>query len=273
MILDIYQVDAFTDQAFHGNPAGVCITTHDLDADTMKNIASEMAVSETAFLNSETMNLRWFTPQVEVDICGHGTLSVAHILRERQQAATGDTLVFHTRSGDLSVTLDADRYQLNFPASTVDLSQPLDTELLTQLGLQAEQVVQSGRFDSKYFVEVKQESVVRELAPNFAQLRKTVGRGALVTARADQAPSVQGQIDIVSRYFAPWVGVDEDPVTGSAHCALATYWSERLGKTTLNAFQASERGGDLKLTLLENQRVQLIGQAVTMLSGQFHLPD
>lgn len=268
MIVDIYQVDAFTDRAFHGNPAGVCITTQDLDADTMKNIASEMAVSETAFLNIETMNLRWFTPQVEVDLCGHGTLSVAHVLRDRGDVQVGDELVFHTRSGELTVVLDGNDYHLNFPALDVDTQTPLETDVLMALGLQPNDVLQSGFFGEKYFVEVKEEACVRHLEPNFNQLLQYAGRGALVTARA-----TTGSFDIVSRYFAPWVGVNEDPVTGSAHCALATYWSEKLGKIALSAHQASERGGELQMTLLTNHRVQLTGQAVTMLRGQLLLPE
>lgn len=265
MALDIYQVDAFTHQAFRGNPAGVCIIREDLDEALMKNIAKEMAVSETAFLNLNTMNLRWFTPQVEVDLCGHGTLSVAHILRQRHVAQTGDELAFDTRSGILKVTLDEQQYHLDLPAAQIDTHQTVSDELIDHLGIYPEQVIQSGLFDGKYFIEVEDEETIRCLEPNFDALTQFPGRSALITARSESS------YDFISRYFAPWVGVNEDPVTGSAHCALATYWGERLGKTVMSAYQASQRGGEVTVTLLPEQRVLLTGQAVTILSGKLEL--
>lgn len=265
MELDIYQVDAFSTRPFSGNPAAVCITPHGLESDLMQQIADEMAVSETAFLDLATNNLRWFTPQAEVDLCGHGTLATAHILRQTGLLHTGDTITFQTLSGPLSATLDAESIRLDFPLLSLQRHSEVPAAFLDALGLERAQVRDYGLFGAKQLVVVEDAQTVRALRPDFQALCALPGRGVAVTAPGD-AP-----YDLLSRYFAPWVGVNEDPVTGSAHCALAAYWAERLGKRSLTAYQASRRGGVLMLDLTDDGRVLISGTAHTVLAGTLHL--
>lgn len=265
MELDIYQVDAFSTRPFSGNPAAVCITPHGLETGLMQQIADEMAVSETAFLNLADNNLRWFTPQAEVDLCGHGTLATAHILRQTGLLHAGETMTFQTLSGPLSATLGAESIQLDFPLLSPQLHGAVPPALLDALGLELAQVRDYGLFGAKQLVVVDDAQTVRALQPDFQALRAQPGRGVAVTAPGD------GEYDLLSRYFAPWVGVNEDPVTGSAHCALAAYWSARLGKRSLTAYQASRRGGVLTLNLTENGRVLISGTAHTVLAGTLRL--
>lgn len=258
MSLEIIQVDVFTNKPFGGNPAAVCVLPEPADAGWMQNVAMEMNLSETAFLYSQEdgYNLRWFTPAAEVDLCGHATLASAHTLWEQGYLGLDAEARFYTRSGLLTAQRRGDWIELNFPATPAPaITAP--PELLQALGLEQARYVGETRFD--YLVEVDSEAMVRSLAPNFALLKKISRRGVVVTSRAGSA-----EFDFVSRFFAPAVGIDEDPVTGSAHCCLGPYWQSRLGQATFVAYQASPRGGVVKVRVA-GERVYLSGQAVTVL--------
>ncbi len=258
----ITQVDAFTAEPFRGNPAAVCVLPAARDAGWMQLVAREMNLSETAFLVRRadgSYDLRWFTPAVEVDLCGHATLASAHALWESGRLRAEEQARFHTRSGLLTAARLADGWiEMDFPA-TVPAAGEVAAGLPAALGITPRRVLRS-RFD--YVVEVESETAVRSLTPDFGALRQLAVRGVIVTARAETAP-----YDIISRFFAPGAGIDEDPVTGSAHCALAPYWAELLGKQDLLAYQASARGGELRLRLA-GDRVKLAGQARTVLRGE-----
>ncbi|OOF27041.1 PhzF family phenazine biosynthesis protein [Salinivibrio sp. IB872] len=264
MIVDMYQVDAFSASLFQGNPAGVCISASMLDEAIMLAIAEEMAVSETAFLALDTMSLRWFTPTVEVALCGHGTLATAHVLAERGDVKMGDNVTFYTQSGPLEVTVKREGIAMAFPVPELAEVTPSPSRL-EALGLHSSGIRASYCFGEKELLVVDSEDDVKALSPDFAVLNTQPGRGVVVTAA-----SSDNTVDIVSRYFAPWVGVIEDPVTGSAHCALAAYWSQALSKKQLIGYQASARGGYIKMTLSEDH-VLLQGQAVTVFSGKLDL--
>jgi PhzF family phenazine biosynthesis protein len=260
--LDLYQVDAFTDRPFAGNPAAVCLLPEPRDARWMQAVAREMNLSETAFLDplegtDGGFNLRWFTPAIEVELCGHATLASAHVLWATGRLAAGETARFHTLSGLLTAERQGEWIELDFPARGVEEVAP-PTGLLAALGAEPRFVGKS-RYD--YFVEVPSEEEVRALAPDFKALKCLPVRGVVVTARGSAAP-----FDFVSRFFAPGSGVDEDPVTGSAHCTLGPYWASRLEKEDLLAYQASARGGVVKVRV-EGDRVKLGGQAVMVLRG------
>lgn len=259
--LEIHQVDSFTTQAFKGNPAGVCISQHVLEESLMLAIAEEMAVPETAFLALDTMTLKWFTPEVEVKLCGHGTLATVHVMKEKGLVKAGDNLVFNTLSGELTATVCESSIELDFPGTQLS-SLEADKSLLEHLGIEDNQIVACMEFDSKVFIEVTSEQLVLGLAPNFDALKKMKGRGVVVTALSSST-----DLDFISRYFAPWVGNNEDPVTGSAHCALTQYWADKLNKQCFRAYQASRRGGYVSTELLENGRIKLVGSAKTMISG------
>jgi PhzF family phenazine biosynthesis protein len=260
MGLTITQVDAFTDTPFRGNPAAVCILSEERDAQWMQNVASEMNLSETAFLlrQADGYSLRWFTPLVEVDLCGHATLASSHVLWETALLKPDEQARFFTRSGLLTAERQGNWIELNFPATAPDLADAPEG-LLAALGIDAVYVGKS-RFD--YLVEVASEDDVRRVQPDFARLLTVAARGVIVTSRASMS-----SYDFVSRFFGPSVGVNEDPVTGSAHCTLAPYWSSKLGKESLLAYQASPRGGTVRVTVNGN-RVRLGGQAVTVLRGE-----
>jgi PhzF family phenazine biosynthesis protein len=253
------QIDAFTDRPFSGNPAAVCLLDTERDAEWMQSVAAEMNLSETAFVRpmQEGFELRWFTPKIEVDLCGHATLASAHALWS--EGIVEDTLEipFQTKSGLLTCRRRDSMIELDFPA-TPALPAPSDKALSAALGLQPTFVGQS-RFDA--LVVVDSEATVRSLRPDFAALAVLPFRGVIVTSESDDA-----RFDFVSRFFAPSAGVAEDPVTGSAHCCLGPYWGERLGKTKLTGFQASSRGGVVELKLA-GERVLLGGQAVTVFRG------
>lgn len=268
MDLDIYQVDSFTRDTFKGNPAGVCITNDDLSESLMLSIAEEMAVSETAFLSLNGMTLRWFTPKAEVNLCGHGTLAVAHVLKERGQVKVGDTVHFETVSGTLTALIKTSKIELDFPSTTIEFDLIQSPELLKNLGIKANEILSFGTFDSKVFIELDSEETLLKLKPNFDGLKQSKGSGVLVTTASSSE-----NLDFISRYFAPWVGVNEDPVTGSAHCALTIYWSKKLSKSKLKGYQASDRGGYLDTELLTNGRIKLIGSAVTVIKGVMQIPD
>lgn len=260
MGLKIFQVDAFSDKAFAGNPAAVCILTEPRDEIWMQSVAREMNLSETAFLRKQKdgYNLRWFTPSVEVDLCGHATLASAHILWESSLLPPQEQARFHTRSGLLTAERKRDWIELNFPA-TPDQPASAPSALGEALGVTAKYTGKS-RFD--YLVEVESEKTVRNLRPDFNLLRAMGVRGVIVTSRAT-SPGY----DFVSRFFAPGAGIDEDPVTGSAHCCLGPFWSKRLGKNELIAYQASTRGGTVRVRVA-GERVYLSGQAITILRGE-----
>jgi len=256
----IYQVDAFTNRAFAGNPAAVCILAAPAPEAWMRDVAREMNLSETAFLvpKDDGFNLRWFTPTVEVELCGHATVASAHILWETGTLQPDEQARFCTLSGLLTADRKGDWIELDFPAK---MEEPATYwyGLATALGVKPRYVGKS-QFD--YLVEVDSEQTVRSLNPDFSLLKQTKARGVIVTARAEG-----GEFDFVSRFFAPSAGVDEDPVTGSSHCVLGPYWAEHLGKTEFLAYQASQRGGVVKVGLVDD-RVKLGGQAVTVIRGE-----
>jgi PhzF family phenazine biosynthesis protein len=256
----LLQIDAFTSRAFRGNPAAVCLLPAPADEAWMQDVAAEMNLAETAFvapLDSD-FGLRWFTPAVEVDLCGHATLASAHALWETGRLPAARSARFHTRSGLLTAEQVDGWIELNFPSTPAVEVDPPDG-LLDALGVRAVYVGRS-RFD--YIVEVESESIVREVAPDLEALRSLKSRGVVVTSRA----SSDG-VDFVSRYFAPGSGIDEDPVTGSTHCCLAPYWAEKVGRAAFVAHQLSRRGGVLHLRL-DGNRVRIRGQAVTVLRGE-----
>ena len=256
----IFTVDSFTSRAFAGNPAAVCILTTPPSEAWMRDVAREMNLSETAFLvpKEDGFNLRWLTPTVEVELCGHATLASAHILWETGVLRPDEQARFHTLSGLLTAERKGDWIELDFPAKPEEPAKPWD-ELVTGLGITPRYVGKS-HFD--YLVEADSEQTVRNLDPDFTLLKRTKARGVIVTARAEG-----GEFDFVSRFFAPGAGVDEDPVTGSAHCVLGPFWAKHLGKTEFVAYQASARGGVVRVRL-EGNRVKLGGQAVTVMRGE-----
>ena len=258
----LLQIDAFTDQPFRGNPAAVCLLDRERDAVWMQNVGAEMNLSETAFLlpRADGWSLRWFTPSVEVDLCGHATLASAHALWEEKLMPAGETARFHTRSGVLLAKKQGEWIELDFPA-TREQKSDAPPALLESLGVKSPRYVGRNKFD--YIVEVASEEELRRLKPDHAKLRTLPVRGVIVTSLASNG----GGYDFVSRFFAPGSGVDEDPVTGSAHCCLTPYWSERLGKNEFVAYQASNRGGTIRLRL-DGDRVKLGGRAVTVLRGE-----
>lgn len=267
MLFTIYQVDAFIGDGLRGNPAGVCITEQPLARDTMQQLANAVGLSETAFLALDGMQLRWFTPQVEVSLCGHGTLATSQLLLTLGHIAAGQRLTLSTLAGELQVDVAQPDISLYFPMASLIPCAQLDSRLLSYLGVSASDVVYSAEFGSKLMLVLANEQKLLQLAPDFSGLATLAGRGVLLTAQCTKA-----QYDFVSRYFAPWVGVNEDPVTGSAHCALAVYWGEQLAKHLMHGWQASARGGSVTVELLDNHRVKLVGQARIVEQMQFSLP-
>ncbi len=259
MSLRILQVDAFTSKPFGGNPAAVCLLAAAQSPKWMAAVAMEMNLSETAFLHPEGdgYRLRWFTPAVEVDLCGHATLASAHVLWTEGLLPKDSAARFHTKSGLLTCRLRGDWIEMDFPAKFEEPAEP-PPQLEPALGAALKYV---GRNQFDYLVEVEDEAVLRGLTPQHHVLRELPVRGIIATARG------AGEFDFVSRFFAPGSGIDEDPVTGSAHCALAPFWASRLDKTEMTAYQASARGGIVKVRV-DGDRVALMGQAVTVLSGE-----
>jgi PhzF family phenazine biosynthesis protein len=255
MSLIITQVDSFTDRPFAGNPAGVCVLPEPREDAWMHAVAREMNLSETAFLvrRPDGYDLRWFTPSIEVALCGHATLASAHVLWQTGQLAPGEQARFHTLSGLLTADRRGEWIELDMPAKLESAATPPEG-LAEGLGANA---VYVGRNEFDYLVALESEDAVRALKPNFSMLRRLPVRGVIVTARARD-------YDFVSRFFAPGSGIDEDPVTGSAHCALGPYWASKLGKATMLAYQASERGGVVRVRVA-GDRVILGGQAVTVM--------
>jgi PhzF family phenazine biosynthesis protein len=265
----LYQVDAFTDEPFKGNPAAVCMMPTDLDDSLYLSIAAEMNLSETAFMEQADAEgeyrLRWFTPRQEVPLCGHATLATAHILFS--QGLKSEMISFHTKSGLLYALRTPKGVRLDFPRND---PYPVETieDVIEALGIEEPVEFSYSNTNQKLLIEVKEEDAVRSLHPDFSALLKCQNPhgwfGVIVTSKSRK-------YDFVSRYFAPWRGVNEDPVTGSAHTVLAPYWAERLGKRKMMAYQASNRGGELGVELLE-KRVLITGKAVTVLEGKLRYP-
>lgn len=261
MAQHIVQVDAFTARPFAGNPAAVCILPAPASPRWMADVAREMNLAETAFLHKQDdgYGLRWFTPAAEVDLCGHATLATAHVLWEDRHLPATAQARFHTKSGLLTAQRRGDRIALDFPAvrAQVEAAPP---GLLEGLGVTSPVFVGKNKFD--YLVEVAAEATVRALQPDFTALHRLPVRGVIVTAR-----SATPEYDFVSRFFAPGVGVDEDPVTGSAHCCLTPYWAAKLAKREMTGYQASPRGGVVYVRDA-GDRVELAGHAVTVMRGE-----
>ena len=255
------QIDAFTDTPYRGNQAAVFLLPEPRDADWMQAVASELNLAETAYLvqREDGFDLRWFTPAVEVDLAGHPTLASAHFLWESGELAVSEEARFHTKSGLLTAKrLGGGWIELDFPATPPE---PVDRPagLGDMLGAT---VVWTGKSPFDLLVEVESETQLRAIEPDYAGLAKLPVRGVIVTAKSAGEP-----YDVVSRFFAPQSGIFEDPVTGSAHCCSGPYWASRLGKTELLAYQASQRGGTVRVAVA-GDRVRLAGQAVTVARGE-----
>ncbi len=274
----IFHVDAFTNVPFKGNPAGVCLLERHIDEEKMQNIASEMNLSETAFVcpvgkdsaRNGKYEIRWFTPKVEVPLCGHATLGSSAVLFYEEKIASNE-LVFSSASGELRVRREGDALCMDFP-----MNAPRDTEtsrdMIDALGLKEVKGMLYSPSTKKLLVHADREKDVRVLAPDFEKMKsaktKDEVRGVIVTSEASKP------YDFVSRYFNPWVGVNEDPVTGAAHTVLAPYWAKLLGKSDMLAFQASHRGGEVRVRLGKNDRsnrVDLIGNAVVVARGKISI--
>jgi len=262
MEIPFFQVDAFTDVPFKGNPAAVCITDEALPETIMQQIAAENNLAETAFVSrdKDDFKLRWFTPVTEVPLCGHATLATAHILWQQGLVAPQQEIRFDTQSGWLTTARDGDWITLDFPSFTgyaVQLPQEI-REILGVSPLHTEYVF------NRFVVELATEAEVYNANPDFSRL--AAHPKVVITARADKG----SEFDFISRFFAPCIGINEDPVTGSAHCCLAPYWAAKLGKQEMLAYQASARGGIMKVKV-NGDRVLMSGQAVTLIKGTYTL--
>jgi PhzF family phenazine biosynthesis protein len=260
MTIPLFHVDAFTDCPFSGNPAAVCLLPSWKDDEWLQAVAREMNLSETAFLvkQPDHIDLRWFTPRVEVDLCGHATLAPAHVLWQQGLAKPEEEIRFSTKSGILKATLRGQDIELDFPLKP-DKPAQAPPGLLESLGVSAKYVGKN-KFD--YLVEVESESVLRSVNPDFKRLATVPVRGTIVTSR-----SADPRFDFISRFFGPASGIDEDPVTGSAHCCLGDFWRKRLGKSEFTAYQASARGGVIKVRVTSD-RAFLGGRAVIVAQGE-----
>lgn len=258
----ITQVDAFTNKPFAGNPAAVCVLSSPGDDAWMQNVAQEMNLSETAFLvkQDDGFNLRWFTPTVEVPLCGHATLASAHVLWSQGHLSPDEVARFYTKSGLLIAKLQGDWIELDFP---VNHSQEVNASPILEeaLGVAYKSVYQNSL---GYLVELESEDLVRQIQPNFQLLKTLPVSDVIATSKTNP----DSEYDFVSRFFAPSLGINEDPVTGAAHCCLAAYWRDRLFKDEFLAYQASSRGGVVKVRYEGGDRVFLAGQAVTVMRGE-----
>jgi PhzF family phenazine biosynthesis protein len=263
MSQSIYIVDAFTRRPYQGNPAVVCLLEQPIDGAWMQSVATEMNLSDSAFLvpkGDGEWHLRWFTPKVEVALCGHATLASAHILWD-ELGFEHESLVFNSASGLLTAHREGDWISLDFPIDHLRLID-MDRSLVEALDCEPKALYR-GREDLLAVFDTPQQ--VQNLDPDQAGLSSVSCRGLITTA-----PGEQSGVDFISRFFAPSLGIAEDPVTGSAHCTLAPYWGERLGKQELHAYQASARGGELGIRL-NGERVSLLGQAVTTMAGRLYV--
>ncbi len=265
MEIPIFTIDAFTSAPFKGNPAAVCLLDEPRPADWMQSVATEMNLAETAFVvprADEGFDLRWFTPAIEVPLCGHATLASSHALWQTGRLASDQEARFHTLSGWLIARLSDDRIEMDFPALPTTEAE-LPKAVIEALSIAPRNVVVHRRgdgSDGNFLVELESESTVRNVKPDFEKLRRAVNAGVIITARGES------KYDFVSRYFACYAGIDEDPVTGMAHCMLTPYWAAKLGKTAMSAYQASARGGEVGVRL-NGDRVLLSGNAVMVLRG------
>jgi len=260
MSQQVIQVDAFTSKPFAGNPAAVCLMEKAGDEAWMQSVAMEMNLSETAFLYpvENSYHLRWFTPVAEVELCGHATLASAHVLYEDGHVKHGEPIQFQTLSGELVARRSDSWIELDFPATQ---STPATAPILLTKALEVD-IKRCAKASHAYLVELESEESVRNLVPNLSAIAE-VGEGRLIVT----AESSRSDLDFVSRFFAPGLGINEDPVTGAAHTVLGPYWAERLGKTEFLAYQASKRGGYVKVRV-DGDRVFLGGQAVTVMRGE-----
>jgi PhzF family phenazine biosynthesis protein len=260
MKIRMFQVDAFTEKLFGGNPAAVCLLTESLPDALMQKIAAENNLAETAFVTEtgNSFNIRWCTPKVEVDLCGHATLASAHVIFHHLNYP-GKTIRFSSRSGILEVRKENDLLVLNFPTDTIQKG-CLPVSVTESLGMAPVEILK-GKTD--YLLVYENQQQVESLDPDFAGLCKATARGIIVTAKGNES-------DFVSRFFAPQVGINEDPVTGSAHTTLIPYWSARLCKKEMTAIQLSERRGYLECKDL-GERVEIAGKAVTYLEGEIEV--
>ncbi len=261
--IPIAVVDAFTSSPFSGNPAGVCLLEQPLEKEQMQDIAMEMNLSETAFVERTSeqgkFSLRWFTPTLEIDLCGHATLASSFWMLQSGWAQEGETIKFQTRSGELRVKCSADSLEMDFPLiPTYPGVHPFFSSELF-----GKKIIQAAQLRRNWIFELETEQAVRELIPDFSLISRHSEEGFIITAKGET-------YDIVSRFFGPNVGVPEDPVTGFAHCALMHYWNQKTGKTQLNAYQASKRGGELQLEK-HDDRVFIRGKAVKVLEGKLFL--
>ncbi|MGJ0841900.1 PhzF family phenazine biosynthesis protein [Clostridium tertium] len=274
--IKIYQVDAFTSESFKGNPAAVCILEDDISDELMKNIAQEMNLSETAFVKllknfnigkGNLFSLRWFTPEVEVDLCGHATIATSKVLFDEFNIKE-QYIKYETKSGLLTAKKKDEKISLDFPIDKA-LDFNLTQDILDAMGIRSYSKAIIGEKTRKLVIEVKDKENIINLKPNFEILKslkfKSDVKGIGVTCRGNE------KYDFISRYFNPWDGINEDPVTGSVHTLLANYWSNKLNKMDMNAYQASNRSGEISLKLLENDRVRLSGEAVIVLRGELYL--
>lgn len=274
--IKIYQVDAFTSESFKGNPAAVCILENDISDELMKNIAQEMNLSETAFVKplknlnigkGNLFSLRWFTPEVELDLCGHATIATSKVLFDEFNIKE-QYIKYETKSGLLTAKKKDEKISLDFPIDKA-LDFNLTQDILDAMGIRSYSKAIIGEKTRKLVIEVKDKENIINLKPNFEILKslkfKSDVKGIGVTCRGNE------KYDFISRYFNPWDGINEDPVTGSVHTLLANYWSNKLNKMDMNAYQASNRSGEISLKLLENDRVKLSGEAVIVLRGELYL--
>ncbi|HAX50304.1 MAG TPA: PhzF family phenazine biosynthesis protein [Ignavibacteria bacterium] len=266
MKLPIFTVDAFTNEPFKGNPAAVCLLEEEIPTSLMQNIAFELNLAETAFVlkekDSDTYSLRWMTPVSEVDLCGHATLASSHIMWQEGICKKDETINFNTRSGLLTCNYNQGKITLGLPAIP-EKKIEYPPELIDAIGGVQPKYV--GMTKWNYIIELNSESDIINLKPDFNVMLKLPGWGTIITAAADMPG-----YDFISRFFAPEKGIQEDPVTGSAHCALAPYWQSRLGKNTFKAYQASERGGTIDIKI-EGERVYLTGEGVTVIKGEIEV--
>ncbi|WP_425638535.1 PhzF family phenazine biosynthesis protein [Algoriphagus yeomjeoni] len=261
MKLPIVTIDAFTKKPFSGNPAAVCLLENELSSDQMQMIAIEMNLSETAFVSrtaeDDSFGLRWFTPAAEVDLCGHATLASAYWMVESGLVKAGKIIRFQTRSGELRVKSDGDWMEMDFPL----LPTQIETHPVFKKDFFGFPIKSAAKLRSNWIIELENAEAVESCSPDFTLVKKHSEEGIIITA------SGKDSFDIYSRYFAPNLGIDEDPVTGFAHCALMDFWFQGIGKISLKGYQASKRGGVLYLEKRED-RVILRGQAVKVLSGE-----
>ena len=255
----LFQVDSFTLNAFKGNPAGVCLLTHPVEAEWMQNVAAEMNVAETAFIlkTQDHFDLRWFAPKSEVELCGHATLASAHILWQEGICHPAEQIQFKTLSGTLIANKVQNKIELDFPTTPVkEISDKSTLERVV-----AQNILYAGKNRFDFLVQLDGEEKIRNFNPDFEKIKSLGNRGLIITSRADS-----GNYDFVSRFFAPTIGIDEDPVTGSAHCTLGPFWQDRLQKSEFLGYQASARGGEVNVKV-QNDRAILGGQAVTVFRG------